>query len=151
MTPLGLYIKWGGIAAAVLGWSWLCYHQGSLAPQLAEAKKELKVDARADAKRATDSKTVAEEAKTYEAATDPLKPVDAPHVSVCYYAPAAAPVPAARAPGSGTAAPTPLPTATPPTPVSGPDIGRPSVQVGRDADAQVVGLLDYIERVCQAK
>jgi hypothetical protein len=36
------YLKWGGIAAAFLGWSWLCYHQGSLAPKLKAATAEIK-------------------------------------------------------------------------------------------------------------
>lgn len=34
MTPLA-YAKWGGIAAALLAWSWLCFHQGGLGPTAA--------------------------------------------------------------------------------------------------------------------
>jgi hypothetical protein len=37
-----IWIKCGVLAAMFLGWSWLCYHQGSLAPQLKEAKAEVK-------------------------------------------------------------------------------------------------------------
>jgi hypothetical protein len=49
MTPI-LYAKWGGIAAAFLAWSWLCFHQGSLEPTAA-----LALDHAAMAKAATDA------------------------------------------------------------------------------------------------
>lgn len=57
MTPL-TYAKWGGIAAAFLAWSVLCFHQGSLGPTTA-----LALDHAAMAKAATDA-LLAERAAT---------------------------------------------------------------------------------------
>lgn len=34
MTPVA-YFKWAGISAALIGWSWLCFHQGGLGPTAA--------------------------------------------------------------------------------------------------------------------
>jgi hypothetical protein len=123
------------------------YHFGKLAPQLAEAKTEIRQEAAEDVKVAKDQTTVAEEAKTYEAATDPaLTPVIAPRLSVCYYAPLQG-----HASGSGADAKPPVRAPDPPNPVPGPDIGRPLVQISHNADAQIAGLQDYISKVCQAK
>lgn len=125
------------------------YHFGALAPKLAAAKTELKEEAAAEVKDTKDQATVAQEAKTYEAATDPaLDPVAAPRVSMCYYAPA---LPSANPAGSGAHASAPIPEPATQPAVPGPDIGRPIVQIGHDADAQVAGLQDYISHVCQAK
>ena len=119
-------------------------HFGKLQPELAQAKTEIRSEAAADAKAINDQAIVAQEAKTYEAATDPaLSPVRAPHVSVCYYAPLQG-----HAAGSGVDAGPPVRAANPPDPVPGPDIGQPLVQIGHNADAQLEGLRDYIARVC---
>jgi hypothetical protein len=127
------------------------YHFGGLAPKLATANTVIKQEAAEQAKDTKDQATVAQEAKTYEAATDPaLDPIAAPRVSMCYYAPSPT-LPSTNTSGSGAHASAPVPAAAAPDPVPGPDIGRPIVQVGHDANAQVAGLQDYIERVCQAK
>jgi hypothetical protein len=127
------------------------YHFGKLAPQLAAAKTELKQEAAAQVTETKDNAIVAQEAKTYEAATDPaLDPVAAPRVSMCYYAPLTPMLRSAPA-GSGVNASAPVRAADPEPPVPGPDIGRPLVQTGHDANAQVAGLQDYITKVCQAK
>lgn len=124
------------------------YHFGTLAPKLAAAKTELKQEAAQEVKATKDQAIIAEEAKTYEAATDPLKPIAAPHLSVCYYAPLAR-VPSALPAGSGVNAGSAVRAPDTPNPVPGPDIGRPLVQIGHNADAQLAGLRDYIEHVCQ--
>lgn len=140
-----LYAALGAIAYSVAVF-FGGYHFGTLAPKLAEAKTELKQDAAEQKKDTTDQATVAQEAKTYEAATDPaLAPVSAPHVSVCYYAPLVQ----SHATGSGVNAGPPVRAPDRPDPVPGPDIGRPLVQISHNADAQIAGLQDYIAKVCQ--
>jgi hypothetical protein len=139
-------IKWAGILLGLALAFGAGYHFGGLAPKLAAAKTELKQEAASQAKDAKDEAIIAREAKTYEAATDPLLPIAAPVVRVCYYTP----VSSAKPPGSGTDAAAPVRAANPPDPVPGPDIGRPLVQIGHNADAQIAGLQDYIEHVCQA-
>jgi hypothetical protein len=135
------------IGAFGAGW-----HFGGQAPKLAAAKQELKQEAAEDTKRTTDQTTVAQEAKTYEAATDPLAPLPAPVVRLCYNSTTPA-VPSAHPAGPGAHGPVPVPDAGGgdshlPTYVQWNT--RPLVQIGRNADAQVAGLQDYITRVCQA-
>lgn len=141
-------IKLTLIAAFYVLSSWFWYHQGGLAPKLAEAKAEIKVDQQQDAKRVTDTKTVAQEAKAYDdaKAADP-DPAELPDVRVCYYK--AAPNVPSRGPAR------PGPDAPPalrqgPTQDPGPDIAPAIVHTGNVANAQVAGLQDYINRVCQA-
>lgn len=140
------------IGAAVLALSLFLagYHFGGLAPKLACVQAQVKTEALAQAKRTKDTATVAEEAKTYDAATDPVQPLPAPVVRVCRAPPAPAAVPNAAASGFRAHEATPLPAAAPRDPLPGPDIGRPVVQAGRDADAQIAGLQDYIAKVCEA-
>lgn len=144
-----LYAALGAIAYSVAVF-FGGYHFGTLAPKLAAAKTEIKQEAAEQKKDTADRTTVEKEAKTYEAATDPLQPIAAPTVRVCYYAPLPT-VPSTHAAGSGVNAGPPVRAANPPDPVPGPDIGRPLVQIGHNADAQLAGLRDYIEHVCQAR
>lgn len=142
--------KWLGILASLaiaFGSGW---HFGRQGLELKAANAEVKQNEAQAAKRTTDQSTIAREATTYEAATDPLAPLPAPVVRLCY-SPAAPAVPSTQPAGSGAHASPAVPAAAPADPVSGPDIGRPVLQVGVDANAQVAGLQDYIERVCQAK
>jgi hypothetical protein len=147
MNPL-----YGAAAALVLaigsfGAGW---HFGRQGLELRDSKAVVKQAVAEDTKRTTDQTTVATEAKTYEAATDPLAPLAAPVVRMCDYTPATA-MPSAHPAGSGAHAAAAVPAPAPRDPVPGPDIGRPVVQVGKFADARVVALQDYIQRVCQAK
>jgi hypothetical protein len=147
---LAMTVKWIGILLGLALAFGAGYHFGGLAPKLAQAKAQIKQETAAQTKDTKDQATVAQEARTYEAATDPLLPVAAPAVRVCHYTPVAS-VPSADPAGSGTDAAAPVRAANPPDPLPGPDIGRPLVQIGHNADAQIAGLQDYIEHVCQAR
>lgn len=119
------------------------WHFGGQGVRLSNTTAEVKKDR-------TDAPIIAREGQDYAAATDPLAPLAAPIVRLCY----SAPVPA---PGS----PRPRPAESVPVPDTGRgDPGlptyrkwdtRPLMQIARDADAQVAGLQDYIEKVCLAK
>jgi hypothetical protein len=144
------YAKWIGAAVLLVLYSGFWYHLGGLGTRERVAVAQVKQEKAQDTKRTIDEATVAKEAKTYEAATDPeLSPVSAPSVRLCHYTPVAS-VPGANAPGSGAHASAPVPAPAPAAALPGPDIGRPVLQVGHDADAQIAGLQDYIEHVCQA-
>lgn len=125
------------------------YHFGGLSGRLAAAQTVVKQEVATQRRTTTDQATVAEEAKTYEAAIDPLAPLPAPVVRLCYNSTARAAVPSAHPAGSGAAPGPPIPAAAAAPTLPGPDIGRPVLQVGRRADAQVAGLIDYIQRVCR--
>jgi hypothetical protein len=95
---------------------------------------------------ARDDGTIAIEEKAYDDAI--LQPVAAPVVRLCVASAAAV---------SQTTAPAGRPHATAaggaehqPDFVQGPDIGRPLVTAGRDADALIAGLQDYVAKVCRA-
>lgn len=145
-------ILYGVIAALALaiGAFFFGYHQGGLSCQLKDARTVVKETDQNLKSAAADAVTVNQEAKTYAAA--PLDPIAAPVVRVCRYTPADR-VPAAATAGSladgspsvrGTPAPDPHLSA-------GPDIGEPVVREGHIANAQVIGLQDYIARICLAK
>jgi hypothetical protein len=124
------------------------WHFGGESGKLAESKAVAKQEAQVITQTATDTSTINTEAKAYAAAQ--IDPVAAPVVSLCHYTPAAAVLGAAAA-GSGPHVAPHVPAPGPPAALPGPDIGRPLVQVGHDADAQVAGLQDYIEHVCRVK
>lgn len=143
-----VWLKAGGILAAVLLVFFAGYHVGGMAPKLAAAKIEVKQEVAADAKRTVDQTTVAQEAKTYEAAE--IAPIAAPVVRMCYYSTAAS-VPSPNPAGSGAHAPLVSASANPVPGVPGPDIGSALLRTGHTVDAQVAGLQDYIDHVCLAK
>lgn len=150
MTAIA-YIKYIAIGAAFLGWSFLCYHQGGQGTRLAVADVRVKQDTAAAKTLAKDQTTVAQEAKTYEAAVADPGPVPAPVVRLCYYRTAPAAVPRATAAGSGPdASPDLRAAAAAPlaSPVAGADIGKPLIAIPHACDAQVAGLQDYIRHVC---
>jgi hypothetical protein len=140
-----------GAAAAVFlliasfGGGWYFGRQGL---ELTAANQVVKQEVAQGKKRTTDQSTVAQEAKTYEAAE--VAPLAAPVVRVCLYTPAAS---VSGAYPAGPRIDAPVDSRSPdPVPVAaGPDIGPPLVQVGHVIDAQVAGLQHYIEHVCQAK
>lgn len=111
---------------------------------------QLKWDARNEADaRAVETRNrlaipeIVSEAKAY-AKTTAAPVTDAPHVLVCDAAPARRKVQSAPAPGS-VADGTPAVREK-----AARDIGAPVVSVGRDADALVMELHNYINRVCRA-
>lgn len=143
-----VWAKIAGILGAVLIVFFAGYHVGGMAPKLADAKAEVKQEVAADTKRTADQTTVAQEAQTYEDAQ--LAPIAAPVVRMCEYAPAAR-LPSPNPTGPGTHAPAATHGADPVPPVPGPDIGPGLLRSSTVAEAQVAGLQDYINRVCQAK
>jgi hypothetical protein len=142
-----IYGAAGALVLLVLSFG-VGWHFGGESGQLAESKAVAKQEAQVITQSATDTSTINTEAKTYAAAQ--IDPVAAPVVSLCYYTPAAALL-GAPATGSGPHAAAQLPAPGPQPALPGPDVGRPLVQVGHDADAQVAGLQDYIEHVCRVK
>lgn len=110
-------------------------------------KTELKEVAADQAKDKHDEPIIANEGKSLEAAkaADP-DPAKLPDVRVCYYKPIAS--------VQNTAPAGIKPDATPavrPGPPQSADITPAIVHVGAVANAQVVALQDYINRVCLAK
>jgi hypothetical protein len=113
MTPL-IYAKWGGIAAALLAWSWACFHQGGLGPTAAldrarEAQAELVARAVLAERASTAAESVRVNAilKGYEdAPIDPIVPGVAHRVLV-YAGAAGCPVSGAAAAPSGAGGPSP--------------------------------------------
>jgi hypothetical protein len=137
-------------------WSGFCYWQGGQGTRLEVATQQETIDAKLETKRANDETIVQKEGTTYAKATAaPIPDAVAPVVSVCYYRTAPA-VPSARPAGSGAHEPAAVPNAGGGDPyLPAPTLIRwntkPLVRIGRDADAQVAGLQDYINRVCLAK
>jgi hypothetical protein len=143
-----LWAKLGGILGAIVAVFALGYHFGSLAPKLAEAKAEIKQTEAQDAKRVTDQATVAQEARSYEAAA--LEPIPTPVVRLCVSAPPAA-MPGAHPAGPRADAPSAPRAADPVPPVPGPDIGPELLRAAHLADAEIAALQSYVSQVCQAK
>jgi hypothetical protein len=135
------------VAAAILGIV-IGWHFGRQSLELSTAKVEVKQEAAIDTKRAADQTTVAEEAKTYEAAE--IAPLAAPVLRVCHYTPAAS-LPGANAAGPGTHAPAADHQPDPVPDQPGPNIGPGLLRAGTIVRAQVMQLQDYVNRVCQAK
>jgi hypothetical protein len=121
-------------------------HRGAAKCVAADAAAVQQQQTHKAVKSATDAQTINQEAKTYAQAL--LDPIAAPVVRVRY-------LPARTVPSPRPAGPLPasacLPGPSPPDPVPGPDIGRPLVQLGHDADSQVSALWDYIDRVCRVR
>jgi hypothetical protein len=129
------------VLAFLAGW-----HFGRQGLELKDANQVVKQEVAQDQKRERDQTTIAQEGKAYADATDPLAPLPAPVVRLCYSAPAPPPRPARPAPDAPVASgkPDPVPLQ------AGPDVGPALVRVGHDADAQIAGLQDYITKVCRA-
>ena len=143
------YAKWIGGAVALTLYSWFWWHMGGESTRLKVATAQVHQEVQAQQKDNHDRTTVAQEAKTYEAAA--LDPIAAPDVRVCHYTPAPAPVPSTHPAGPRTDAPAPSREPDPVPDVPGPNIGPPLVRSAHLADAQVKGLQDYITHVCQAR
>ncbi len=145
------------ICLLFVAWSALCYRQGGARQRLEVAQSTLKRESGQIATLQSDQKTVTQEAETYANATTAAIPdAAAPVVSVCYYRTAPAALPSAHPAGPLSHEAAPVPAARggdPAVPVA--TVRRwdtkPVVQIGRDANAQVAGLQDYIAKVCQAR
>lgn len=119
------------------------YHQGRLGIEVHDAREVIKQVAHNESAQKIEDSTIAIEAKAYDDLL--LEPVPAPVVRLCTNARA---VPASRPAALAAHAEAPGREPDQPDLIQGPDIGRPLVTAGRDADAQIAGLQDYITRVC---
>jgi len=145
------YVKWIGAAAALVAYSAFWYHMGGQGTRLKVASAEVKQEKAEGIKRTADQQIVAQEGKTYAAAkADDLDPVRLPDVRVCYYAPLTR-VPSTHTAGSGSDAPAAVRQGPAQDPDPGANITPSIVHVGNIANAQVAGLQDYINRVCQGR
>lgn len=150
MLPWGLTartverIAAGLVIVGLLGW---IYHQGgkSCRNQVQTEKAHQETEqAKTDVRNAHE--VAREEREYHETISRPVDPV--PAVRLCR--PRSAPVPTPRAPTEG-AHEAPLDRSDHPHDDQegpGPDIGPELVTAGRNADAQVKGLQDYILNVC---
>lgn len=134
------------IAGLCLVWGTVMYleHRGAAQCRAADAIAVASQEARNEAKAATDAKTLNQEASTYHEAVSAAPAPTPALVCVRKYA--------APRPLSETA--TPRPRDDGPTDLSGPDRqgfdpGPKLTPIGREADARVTYLQDYISRVCQ--
>lgn len=122
------------------------FYVGRMKPALAAAQATVRRDAQNERQETTDAERINAEARRVEAA--PLDPIAAPVVRVQYGAPTAC-VPRATPAGPVAHGAAGVPAPGPVDPLPGPDIGRPLVLVGHEADAQVAALQDYINHVCR--
>lgn len=127
----------------------LAYHQGSLAPELAAEKNVANQEGAQLQKDTADVGITQKEAKDYEHAVAVPDPIPLPDVRVCYYKPAptvSSSHPTAPRVDAGPA----VRTEPAQDPQPGPNIAPAIATEGREANAQVNGLQDYIKRVCRA-
>lgn len=127
-------------AAAAIG-----YHFGGQSCRLADATAVTKQEAHNEAKAATDAQTINQEAQTYHAATTAAPDPTPALVCVRKYT--------APRPLSETATARPRddgPTDLPAPDRPGFDPGPKLAPIGREADARVTYLQNYIARVCLA-
>jgi hypothetical protein len=122
------------------------WHFGGESGKLADTRAVATQEAGVIKQSASDAAIINAEAQTYAAAQ--IDAIAAPAVSVCHYTPTAAVLRATPAGPQPHGAPD-LPAPGPPAAVPGPDIGRPLVSIGHNADAQVAALQDYIQHVCR--
>jgi hypothetical protein len=130
------------VLALVGGFALYEQHRGAAKCIAADAAAVAKQEVHVAVKGELDAKTINDEARVFKNVLAEPAPIDVPHVRLCHYTPAALP----RA-----AAPRPLPDAAPAgrsQDQGTPDLGPPLVKVGRDSDAQVIGLQDYVKNVC---
>jgi hypothetical protein len=119
------------------------FYVGRLQPELKDARATVSQMTQNQAKAVTEAGTINQEAATYAKTLADPAPVDAPHVSLCHYAPAAVPKTTTPRPGADEAPAVRKPDPSPPR-----DVGPPLVKIGRDSDAHVKALQDYITKIC---
>lgn len=127
----------------LIGTFFFGYHQGRLALEVKDEKAVITQERHNEETQKIEDSTIAIEAKTYEDAI--LQPVAAPVVRLCTNSRA---LPAPRPAATEAHGEAPGRASDQPDLIQGPDIGRPLVAIGHDADAQIAGLQDYITRVC---
>lgn len=146
LTQLEERLIWVAIVVIVIiGFAWHERHVGAQKCLQADAQATQAAQAHNAAVLAQGTTTVYQEASTYhEAIAAPIaRPV---RLRVCQ-PPAASAVPGSTAAGSLSDGAAPLPGSGDSTPVQR-DIGPQLQAVGRDADAQIAELQDYVRRVC---
>jgi hypothetical protein len=124
----------------VVGFAFYFEHRGAKECKQADATAVTKQEAHNADVLKTDIATNTQIEDTLHAAE--IAPITAPVVRVCYYK--ASPVPNSTPTAGGPDVSTPVRE----EPVAGPDIGRPVLTQGRNADAQIAGLQAYIAKVC---
>ena len=143
------HLIWAGICVLALVVGALYErHEGAAASIARDTAAETKIEVKDAAAEATATAETQKEMSDYAQATS--QPVTtAPVVRVCAPAKpsgAGKVLPAAPAAGA-TDAGADVPGAAQPDSV-GSDIGEPIEEIGRKADAQVAGLIDYVTKVC---
>lgn len=136
------------VIVIIMGFTWHERHVG--------AEQCIQRDQKATATQETHNAAVLAQGVTtvYQEATDYNDAISAPvarpvHVRVCE-SPAPSPVPDPAAAGPVSDGSPPLPGSDHAAPVPS-DIGPELQAVGRDADAQIVELQDYVRRVCSVR
>jgi hypothetical protein len=142
------------VAIALL--CWLCYHFGAQSVQVKDLKVEVKQQASDATQTTAEIKTVQGEAKTYaDAVAKASSEPDLAPAVVCmrrYTLVQSAPGPAGAGDHGGGGLPAGAARAVPAAAEAAPvtDIGKPALEIGARANAQVAALKDYIGRVCLA-
>jgi len=132
----------------IIGFALYERHQGARSCEVNDKAAVAKDEQKAASDYAKGVTTVFQEAATYDAAI--RAPVDRPiRFSVCQPS-RRGPATQDPAPSPGTDAATPVRTESAPDSVQR-DVGPELLTVGRDADAQIAGLQDYISRVCPVR
>jgi hypothetical protein len=124
------------------------FYVGRMKPALAAARATIQRDAENQKQESIDAARINQEA--HQMGQAPLDPIAAPVVRLQYVA-APASVPGAAAARPIAHGSPDIPAGHPVDPLPGPDVGRPLVLVGHEADAQVAALQDYITHVCRVK
>jgi hypothetical protein len=127
----------------VIGVPWYFEHRGAKECKQANVVAADKQEAHNADILKTDTATNTKIEDTLHAAE--IAPIAAPVVRVCYYKASPVPNPAPTAGGSNVSPPVREQL------VQGPDIGRPILTQGRNADAQVKALQAYIAKECLAR
>jgi hypothetical protein len=141
VTSIERIIAYGAILAMlVIGIPWYFEHRGAKECKAADVAAVATQEAHNADVVKTDTATNTQIEDTLHAAQ--IAPIAAPVVRLCYYK--ASPLPN---PTPTTSGPDVSPTVRE-EPVAGPDIGRPILTQGRNADAQIAGLQSYITKVC---
>lgn len=118
-------------------------HRGAAACKAADVEAVTKQETINEAKESKAIIEITDEDKTYHEAV--TAPVDAPVVRVCRNQ--ASPVLPTTTSPSGPNVQPPIRTEL----IEGPDIGKPILTEGRNADAQVKALQEYVTKVCLAR
>ena len=141
MTAIERVIAYGLILAMlVIGVPWYFEHRGAKECKAEDKTAVTKQEAHNVDVAKTDTATNVKIEDTLHEAQ--IAPIATPVVRLCYYKANPVPNPTPTAGGSNVA------PSVREEPVAGPDIGRPILIQGRNADAEITGLQTYIKNVC---